>query len=160
MPTTMKQPTLTEFKHWSRENYRLAHAVCLAQAFAECERKRVDAYIQPIFEKYGFRADLTVDRETEWHNKPLTTPRDLYLSEDPRIPAYYEECDAAHRAHGFTGPKGHCPALVAENLLIEAQNALLDSGAELIGIDRGLLYGVNREKILNLLLGAALKQGR
>lgn len=160
MSSTMKQPTLTEFKHWSRENYRLAHAVCLAQAFAECERKRVDTYIQPIFEKYGFRADLTLDRKEEWHNKPLTTPRDLYLSEDPRIPAYYEECDAAHRAHGFTGPTGHCPALVAESLLTDAENALLDSGAELIGIDRGLLYGVNREKMLNLLLGAALKQGR
>ena len=159
MPATMKQPTLAEFKQWSRDNYRLAHAVCLAQAFAECERKRVDAYIQPIFEKYGFRADLTLDRETEWHNKPLTTPRDLYLTEDPRLPEYYAECDAAHRAHGFDGPAGHCPALVAENLLIQAQNALLDSGAKLIGFEPYMLYGETREKMLNLLLGAALKKG-
>lgn len=159
MSTTMKQPTLSEFKQWSRDNYRLAHAVCLAQAFAETERARVDAYIQPIFERYGFRVDASICKDLPCFNEPITTPRDLYLSDDPRLPAYYAECDAAHRAHGFTGPDGHCPALVAESLLIDAQNALLDSGAELIGIDRSSLYGDNREKMLRLLTGAALKKG-
>ena len=37
------------------------------------------------------------------------------------------ECEAAHRAHGFHGPAGYCPALIAENDACKAEAAVLES---------------------------------
>ena len=151
----MNTPSIKEFKRWSRENASLARAVCLAQAFAECERERVDAYVRPIFERYAFQL------AGKWNlSGPVEKLSDLYLCEDERLPEFYEELDKAHRLHGFTGPHGHCPALVAEMLLVNAQNALLASGCALMGIEREALYGENRRKMLDLLMGAALKSAR
>lgn len=71
--------------------------------------------------------------------------------------AFYEACDVEHRKHGFTGPKGHCPALVAENLQRIAEAHLLEAGGKLMGFDGRSIYGDNRKKFLDLLLGACLK---
>src|SRR5436305_796946 len=46
--------TSADFKDWAREHRSLALAVCRAQAAAELTRARVDAYIKPIFESFGF----------------------------------------------------------------------------------------------------------
>ena len=145
----MKKMNLEEFKAWARANCGVARAVCLAQAVAECERERVDAYILPIFKTYGFRAHRD--------GRVLTTPDELYLTDDARCPHFFAECDVAHRAHGFTGPAGHCPALAAEHLHIEAENALLELGAAVTGVAKDRLHGENRAKMLKLLLGACLK---
>ena len=152
----LRTPTLDEFKTWARAHHALALAVCKAHAFAECERARVNAYILPIFQRYGFRADLKLIHQSPDANRPLSTPDELYLSEDPRIPDYYAECDAAHRAHGFRGPDGHCPALRAENLHIQAENALLEAAHDLLEVDLSGLNGQTRKKMLDLLLGACL----
>lgn len=158
--TTMRTPTLDEFKTWAREHHDLAITVCKAQALAECERERVDAYILPIFQRYGFHADLKLLHNGPDANRLLTTPKELYLSEDPRIPDYYAECDAAHRAHGFTGPDGHCPALSAEYLHTQAENALLEAAHDLLDVELSVLGGPERKKMLDLLLGACLKESQ
>ena len=141
----MITPTLTQFKTWARANRSLAEAVCMAQAFAECERERVDAYIRPVFDRYTF-----IDEQ----GKRITKPRDLFMSADDAT-EFYAACDVAHRENGFTGESGYCPALIAESMLIDAQNALIKSGAALLGID-GDIYGEHRKKMLDLLLGACL----
>lgn len=152
----MKKMDLEEFKAWAKDNCGVARAVCLAQAYKECERKRVDAYIKPILARYDFRVRER-DRRGDELGRAITTTRDLYLTDDPRLDAFFAECDVAHRAHGFAGPAGHCPALTAEHLHIEAENALLELGAALTGVAKDRLYGDNREKMLKLLLGACLK---
>lgn len=154
----MKTPTLQEFKAWSRDHYQLAHAVCTAQAYAECRREQVNAYIRPIFDSFKFTVGEKFER-TRKAGEPITDPERVYLCCDEELcKDYYHACDHAHRAHGFTGPDGHCPALIAENLLSIAQNALLDAGAKLIGIEGGSdsFWGENRAKMLDLLLGACL----
>lgn len=152
----MKTPSLQEFKRWAKSHYSIARAVIMAQAFAQLERERVDAYIQPLFDLYDFRV------RAEWADcrpdEKITKPKDLYLSnQEALIAEYYEECDKEHRKHGFTGPHGHCPALRAENLQIIAENLLLDAGCKWLDISRAAMGLDDRKKMLDLLLGACLK---
>ena len=61
------------------------------------------------------------------------------------------------RAHGFKGPHGHCPALQADSLVRAAEHALIGLAEPLCGIKSDSLYGENRTKYLDLLIGACLK---
>lgn len=130
----------------------------MAQAFAELKREQVDAYIQPIFDDFGF------EYAARWAERGgptgrIAKPEDLYLCDDEAgMKRFYECCDEAHRAHGFDGPKGHCPALTAEHLLVIAQNALIDASSPLFGVDFSATFGDDRRKLLDLLLGACLKK--
>lgn len=158
--TAVTLPTLVEFERWARDCAPAARAVCMAQAFAELERERVNAYVRPIFERYAFEYGAC------WADNPDGTPyhkripdvEHLYLCDDePGLRAFYADCDQAHRAHGFTGPQGHCPALTAENLLRLTEAALIDLSTPLFGFDSTHLFGDTRRKCLDLLLGACLK---
>lgn len=122
-----------------------------AKAFAAAERRRVDAYVRPIFDSYRFpvsrrRVDLG---EPEFVNDPDL----LFRCEDATLCArFYEECARAHAAHGFTGPADHCPALCAGHNLIIAENALLAEACPLIGApDHSYLTLEIRAKFLRLL---------
>ena len=152
----MRTPSLQEFKRWSREHYALAYAVVAAQAFAQCERARVDAYIAPIFERHTFNV---CERFAKSPPERITNIGNLYLTdlEAPDYLAFLAECDAANRAHGWTGQDGFCPALVAEHEATKAERALIDAGRELMGIEQDL-YGDNRAKMLRLLLEMCLSR--
>ncbi len=145
--------TLEQFKKFSLDVAPAARAVLMARVFAEMERERVDAYIRPIFDSYGFTYGAITRGEL---SGLIPDPKHLYLADDgPIVADYYAECDAAHRAHGFTGPQGHCPALIAENLVITTERLLIELAEPLFGIKD--VYGENRVKYLELLIGAALK---
>ncbi len=144
--------TVDDLKRWAKDSRRLAECVCLAQAFAECERERVTAYTRPIFDRYTFYAD-----DDGENGKRITDQDRLYLSKDDDLCAqYYAELDVAHRAHGFDGPAGHCPALVAEDMLRQAENALLESLASVTGVDSYNRSLDMRAKALDLALSACL----
>lgn len=147
-----KTPTLAEFKSWSKDCAPAAKAVLMARVYADMERERVDAYIRPIFDSYHFTYGAH-GRERQGH--PIESPKHLYCCDDEvQLKCYYADCDDAHRAHGFTGPIGHCPALTAEHLLIVTEGLLFDLAEPLLGIDGRTLYGENRAKYLELLIGA------
>jgi hypothetical protein len=149
--------TVDQFKTWCRDCVPAARAVLMARVHADMERTRVDAYIRPIFDSYTFPVN------PEWaerYGETVKTPKDLYLSDpavEDLVTNYFEDCDAAHRAHGFTGPKGHCPALIAEHLVIQAEHQFMLLAQPLFGLDPVDLYGDNRKKYLELLIGACLK---
>ncbi len=147
-PRTPSGRTAAEFKQWSKDHKPLAMAVCRAMAFAEVEQQRVDAYVRPIFDSFNF-----VDE----HEKKIEHPKDVYLSQDEAAcKAFFARCDEAHRAHGFKGPEGHCPALEAETVLRIAEDALLRAGADFLEIEELHIYGEDRKKMLDLLLGACI----
>jgi hypothetical protein len=149
--------TPDKLKAWAREHRDLAMTVAKAQAFAQVERERVDAYTRPIFARYGFTDDLG-------DGHVLADPKHLYLSEDSeRCMAYYAECDVAHREHGYRGEDGTCPALVAEHLQIQAESLLLDALARFIGAadkdGHHTFYRLElRAKALELALASALAE--
>lgn len=145
-------PTIDQFKLWARQQRPLAETVVLAQAYAQTKRAQVDAYLAPIFEARTFPI------RAEWADKAFTmrSYHDLYLCDDEVLCAeFYDRCDEAHRAHGWNGPKGHCPALEAEYLLMQAEHALMDAADPLFHIGRPVLME-QRTKYLDLLLGACL----
>lgn len=146
------KPTIEQFKQWAIDCAPAAKAVLMAQAFAELERERVDAYILPIFQ--SFQPHFRVNPKwAERYGELVQKPRDLYLCDNEAIVAdYFAECDAAHRAHGFKGPQGHCPALSAEWLHTQAETALIELAKPLTGIDN--VYGEDRARYLKILIGA------
>lgn len=147
---TANKLTVNKLKAWAKANREVAMTALKARAFAELERERVDAYIAPIFARYGFVDDLNGT------GAALTDPKKLYLSTDEeRCADYYSECDRAHREHGYTGDAGTCPALVAEDLQIHAENILLDSLAKFVGVD-GFYSLEIRAKALDLAIGACV----
>ena len=116
----------------NEENLALVAKVLAARLVAEATREAVDAYIEPLFATYEFYADqLPCDS-----GRKLTSSRDLWLSKDDEQAAkFYAACDAAHAAHGWELPgPGYCPALMAENEVIEAENELLKAAAEHFGL--------------------------
>lgn len=155
----MKTPTLYQFKAFARDHAELAYAVAMAQAFAQVERERVSAYIQPLFELYDF---YVCDQFAERIGRErITDPDRLYLTdlESPQYLDFVEQCDVEHRKHGFTGPKGHCPALVADELRRVAERTLIGEGCRFMGIEPDALWrnmGAH-SKMLDLLMGACLK---
>ena len=104
------------------------------------------------------RCDEFTERVTD---ERILDIKRLYLTDldAPDYLAFLAECDEAHeahKAHGYNIQPGYCPALIAEDELIQAQNALIKSGAQWLGIE-GDLYGEHRAKMLDLLLGACLQ---
>ena len=151
------KPTLAQFQQFARDVAPAARAVLIlmARVFAQMERARVDAYILPIFERYQFTDGLS---DGGHRGQPITTPAHLYLSTDEaQVAAYFEECDRAHRAHGFCGPQGHCPALTAENLVVKVERALIELATPLFGVEPSDLWGDTWREYVELLIGAALK---
>lgn len=155
------KPTLAEFKRFAREIAPTVTLLLQAKVIAQMERERVDAYIGPIFARYAFeygplgqKCGLT---------GIIPTEKDLYLADlcSEKMDQYYAECDAAHRAHGFTGKTGHCPALLAEHNVIKAERALIDVAGPFFGLSNDKLTMMDdRKKFLDLVIGAAVKTGR
>ena len=72
-------PQLEDFKTWAADNARLAEAMLLAEAFAACERERVEAYTRPIFDRYAFVYSSLFPEKA---GQPLEAMKDLYLAAD------------------------------------------------------------------------------
>jgi hypothetical protein len=155
MSATKKMPSLSQFKAWMNTTGQpLCDAVLRAQQWAKHERQRVNAYILPIFAHYDFRRDIRGEK-----GERIADPNLMYLSRDEeQAQRYYAECDTAHRAHGFTGPDGHCPALIAESEQVDAEQRLLAAAAEILGFDCRYLAGNKRARMLDLLLEAAAER--
>jgi hypothetical protein len=148
---------VSQLKTWAHSPTfaQLSAAVLVAKAAAEVTREKVDAYIRPVFDRYGFKDE---------DGRPIESPRQLYLcKDDAACDRFFAECTATHRANGYTLPDGYCPALVAETKLIEAENALINEWARVFGVTDGQRAHVTldtRDKLLNLLLGLAVMAGK
>lgn len=165
MTTTEDKPKLTveSLKAFARsdDTKSCVRAYLLAQVFAQAERERVDSYIKPLFELYNFYVSKEHRRSGD-PDERITDINRLWLT-DLKSPQYLEfmaECAKEHRKHGWTGPADHCPALVAESLKIDAENLLLDhaTSALPLGIDRDMLYGDARKKMLDLVVSMTIAE--
>src|SRR6267143_3368714 len=86
MPDQPKAVSVADLKRWSRENAKLALAICEAQAYAEMTTARVAAYVQPIFASFDFICEGTMaerfdasprDGDTaKWVGRKIKSPSD------------------------------------------------------------------------------------
>ena len=115
--------TIASVKAFFDVHLPLAEAVLAHREQAAAVRAKVDAYTWPILAELGLKDD---------EDEAIEDPKNLYLCEDEDgCNAFYAACDEAHKAHGFELPgPGYCPALVAEDATIKAENALLKAATD------------------------------
>jgi len=131
----------------------ITHAVnayLMAKAYAETMRPRVDAVHREILTERPIFADLD-------EGQRILDSGDLYLCSNRELCAeFYAEANRRLRGLGIkpdSMPDNHCPALVAESLLSQAENALADLSGEPFGLSahRLLCAGLeNYHKWVNL----------
>ena len=114
-------------------------AVLVAMAHAQLMREKVDAIQREILAECPLTPGELALKLGE--PEPITDPKEVYLCEDAaQLEDYYAECDKRERAAGLKPAdmeKEHCPALVAENIQMEAEHLMLDTFAELIKFEGG-----------------------
>ena len=139
-------------------------------ARAEVIRDKVAAYTRPIFDRHQFRTDALWREEGKrgaaYPHEFIQEPKDLYLAaddEDEHLETYYQELHEAHLAHEFAsiirdrGPGFWCPALIADSEKIEAERHLLEVTGEFFQAPVIDVYGDDRKRLIDLILGLALK---
>lgn len=107
-----------------------ARAVVIAQAAVETLRPRILNIQQGLIDDYGFSASA------EWlergHEVKPLTPSTAYLMSDTDAAVYHAELDKEYRKAGFAEmPAGHCPLLIAENLMRQAERLFMEVSIEL-----------------------------
>jgi hypothetical protein len=142
---------------------RLAAATIVAETVLESTREHVNGYIKVVFEEFTkhhpFYDDLTQRCPVPPAQRDLITdPKMLYLSEDDEtLKEYYDLCDKAHRMAGYDLPTGHCPALVAENILRDAEHELLEYAEKQLDVPFTASQLELRDQALHILHGIALQ---
>lgn len=146
--THVSKLTPAKLQGWARGNRQAVLDMIAARIRAASERARVDAYIEPLFQALGLK-----DEE----GKLIALSKNIYRCEDEAASsAFFAACEVAHREHGFTGPADYCPALIAENAMIKAENVVLKAAEKLVGgpvyhlEDRAKLLGIITSMIASL----------
>lgn len=135
---------------------RLAEALMASMAYEGTIRPIVEGYEQAILGKHQFRisrhwVDLGCEDEII-----LDRNKSYLLSEDDSR-TYHAECFAARDAAGLkVDDPEFCPLLVAENLRITAENALLNAMGETPGLE-SLATGFMTTDLRNRAIDITLK---
>jgi hypothetical protein len=103
----------------------LAGNVLIKMAHTQLAREKVDSYSIPLFQSMGF----TESMEGHYPGTPIESEKDVYLVyenyECPLYEKYIELLHPLHLSNGFDIKPGHCPALIAEMDLRDAEQHLL-----------------------------------
>ncbi len=146
--TQISKLTPAKLQSWARTQRQAVLNMLAARRHAKNERARVDAYVEALFLAHGFK-----DEE----GQPITKSKNIYRCQDEAAcVAFFAECDAAHRTHGFKGPAEYCPALIAEDVAIQAENVVLAAAERFLGIEVHSLE--HRAQLLDLVV--AMVEGR
>lgn len=155
---TLQAVTIADFRRFAMSIRPDVVALLDARTFAEAERVRVAALVAPLLARHALTIGSDVDVDDEQAGQGITDERDLYRCGDElRVRAYYDARDALLREHGFTGPKDHCPALIAESAARAREAALVAKASQLFGVDFNRAYGDNRKRLLDTLIAAAVQ---
>lgn len=102
------------------------NALILTRAVAEVERKRVDAITAQVLAE-----DVYMAEDHDGKEYRITEPSKAWHMNDADAERFYGKLNAIHLAAGFAkAADGFCPALVAENLQLEAEWALISAAEE------------------------------
>ena len=114
-------------------------AYLMARTFAEVTRERVEKIQRAVLEECPLRVDPEwIDRKIWTSDAEITDPKDTYLAVREDFLDYLQECNKRERAENIKPANmldEHCPALVAENVQTKAEHLIVDSAAEMLGLD-------------------------
>ena len=129
------------------EMIQAAKTVFMAMAYVETIRPIVEEYERKIL------AELKPLVRAEWRERlgsePITDPDNAYEMEDSDFDAFFSRCKEEREKAGLLiKDDDFCPLLVAERLLTEAENALVDVMVPVTGIRCKDLYHIEDKKRL------------
>jgi len=108
----------------------------LAKVYADGERAIIDKMKRDILNGSVFTVRPEFTRQTEPNR--ITEPSRDYLMSDEQFETYHAECQRRIVAMGYDVPEGHCPALIAERILTEAEHLVIDESSALTGLKDGV----------------------
>lgn len=114
---------------------KAAEHLFVAMAHEQLVRPVVEAYETAILAKHQFHIAAQWVREGD-ADRVILDRKLSYLLDDADAAVFYSECHQARDAAGLKvdNPE-HCPLCVAENLRIQAENALLEAISEIPGLE-------------------------
>lgn len=153
--------TREETKNWkpTAEMVRAAENCFAAMAFTETIRPIVGGYQRRIL------AEMQAPLAEEWKRRNIAgdepiilDPAHTYLMESNDFQAYLARCREEQAKAGlYTDSPEYCPLLVAENLQMDAEHAMIDVMVPVTGITREKIFGSahslkNLKKLIDLSL--------
>lgn len=108
---------------------RAARNLFAAMAHAELVVPIVEGYQREILARNQWKPDTRwakFDHGRNWTDEPILDPKRTYLMNDANFRAYLVECRTAQAAAKLiTETPEHCPKLVAEDLVLRCEMALV-----------------------------------
>lgn len=159
------EATKEKAAHVAKELTHGVNVVLLAMTHAQLERERVDVIERNVLSEqiyHGHHRTRNDQGRTGSNQFRVIEPRDSWLMDDQSAGAYHARLDGIHVAAGFEKAKdGYCPALRAESLETEAENALIAEAEQFFpGVtNNGLICDPRgkgmerRKKYLDLIIG-------
>ena len=112
----------------ARELTRPVNAVLLATALAQTERERMDAIDRELLAATVYHvADEWTERGMDGLPERITDHKDAFLMSEADAEDYYAQRQERIDALGHNLPRGHCPALCAEEVQRDAEHVLIDA---------------------------------
>jgi len=131
------------------------NTVLLAMTHARVQRERIDAMERAVLARqdgspmYQVAEKWRKRGRDEW----VTDPKHSYLMSAEDFADYNAECQHRIKQMGYKVPDGHCPALIAEHVQVQAEYALMLAAEEFFDIGPDDVYLEKRRKYLDLLIG-------
>lgn len=140
----------------SSEMIEAAKTVFMAMAFVET--------IKPIVTKYQSEALAKLQLKNRITGEVVLNQDHLYLVDQSEWKPYFDLCNEARVKAGLhVDNPDHCPLLVAESLLRQAQNVLIEIMEPITKISRDSIVKIkDKEKLIDLtlkLLSSFVKEG-
>lgn len=158
----MNTPTVKDVPKIVQRISHQVDAYLTAKAFAMTWREKMDEWDRAELQRFEYK---TAARWVE-NGRPerITNPDYTYLMDEVDAKEYYAARQDFINTLKVPGLKdGYCPALVAENLLVECEKLLIDSAVEFFGVDSNKLIcsGMdNYKKYIALLVGMTIAYRR
>jgi hypothetical protein len=123
----------------------LAQSVMVAMAFADTIRPIVVGYETDILKNGQWR--IRPEFADRLNNEIIIDPKRAYLMSDEDALVFHAECKKARDTAGLKVENDeHCPLLVAENLVMQCERALIDEMATITGMSSNNLCCIGMDK--------------
>lgn len=138
----------------TKQQVQAARLLFLAIAYAETVRPVVEGYQRKILAAHNWpMAQKWIDASARrrgdkyMNGEPILDPKDSFLLEDDASAIYFAALDDEAKAAGFKDLKpGYCPLLMAENVVRDAERALIDAMAEITKITNDNIWNLGYDK--------------